>query len=285
MSLILDALRRAEAERRRDGGVDLHGLPESGAPRRSGLHPAWLAVAAAAAFLLAMLLWPRAQPPAPASAETRQPPPTAPRATATDQPQSVAATARVARPVADLDELLPPPPPPRPRTATAQPAPAAAETAPSDAADAQRPPTAGKPTAPQDASAATAENGASRPPATAEPAPSPPASDGTASTDATAAPAPQPEIPEPALPPELLVEDLDATPLPEMPPDYRAAFPRLSIDVHVWDEDPARRFVLIDLKRYREGMTTSHGLQIVRILPSGIVFAYRGRTVYYPLQR
>lgn len=76
-----------------------------------------------------------------------------------------------------------------------------------------------------------------------------------------------------------------ALPLREMPSDYRSAFPRLRVDVHVYDADVARRWVLINGKKYQEGATLPEGPRIAQITAEGIVFDFRGKTALLPLNR
>jgi hypothetical protein len=45
----------------------------------------------------------------------------------------------------------------------------------------------------------------------------------------------------------------------------------LRINVHVYDNNPAARFVLIDMHRYREGEAIDGGLTLERITPDGVV--------------
>jgi general secretion pathway protein B len=75
-----------------------------------------------------------------------------------------------------------------------------------------------------------------------------------------------------------------ATPLSEMPPAYRADFPQLSVEVHVWDSQPAKRFVLVNGKRYSEGDTLQQGPRLAEIAQEGLVLEYRGSRVLYSLQ-
>ncbi|WP_428312157.1 general secretion pathway protein GspB [Hydrocarboniphaga sp.] len=75
-----------------------------------------------------------------------------------------------------------------------------------------------------------------------------------------------------------------ATPLSEMPPAYRADFPALSVEVHVWDSLPAKRFVLVNGKRYSEGDTLAQGPRLAEIAQEGLVLEYRGSRVLYSLQ-
>ncbi|HWP95162.1 MAG TPA: general secretion pathway protein GspB [Gammaproteobacteria bacterium] len=58
--------------------------------------------------------------------------------------------------------------------------------------------------------------------------------------------------------------------------------PDLHLDVHAYADDPAQRFVFINLKRYREGETLSEGPRLLRILPDGVLLEYQGRTYLLP---
>lgn len=55
----------------------------------------------------------------------------------------------------------------------------------------------------------------------------------------------------------------------------RITLPRL--DVHVYSEDPQRRFILVDLDKYREGETLASGLVLEEILPNGTILSYDGQ--------
>ena len=83
---------------------------------------------------------------------------------------------------------------------------------------------------------------------------------------------------EPELPPELKK-------LKEMPVEYRSSFPSIRVDVHVYDEQPAARFVMINGRRYREGEVLAEGPRIVSIEEDGIVFNYRDVDVLFPITR
>jgi general secretion pathway protein B len=75
-----------------------------------------------------------------------------------------------------------------------------------------------------------------------------------------------------------------ATPLSEMPPAYRADFPALTVEVHVWDSDPAKRFVLVNGHHYNEGDTLAQGPRLAEIAQDGLVLEYHGSRVLYSLQ-
>lgn len=62
----------------------------------------------------------------------------------------------------------------------------------------------------------------------------------------------------------------------ELPPDQRSRVTRPRIDVHVHAEDPMRRFVLIELRRYREGDRLPSGARLERIEADGILLEENG---------
>lgn len=62
----------------------------------------------------------------------------------------------------------------------------------------------------------------------------------------------------------------------------QAGLPALHVDVHVWAERPADRFVLINLRRYREGDRIEEGAMIRHIVPEGVVLGYRGERYFLP---
>lgn len=104
-----------------------------------------------------------------------------------------------------------------------------------------------------------------------------------------AAPAPQPapaaEAEQPARLSSLTAAvGAGATPLSDMPPAYRADFPELTVEVHAWDSNPARRFVLIGGRRYGEGETLAQGPRLAEIAQDGLILEFRGSRVLYSLQ-
>lgn len=74
-----------------------------------------------------------------------------------------------------------------------------------------------------------------------------------------------------------------ATSLESMPQSYQAAFPTLSVDVHVWDSNPQKRFVLVSGRRYREGDTLAAGPKLVEIAQQGLIVDYNGERVLYSI--
>jgi general secretion pathway protein B len=129
---------------------------------------------------------------------------------------------------------------------------------------------------------------------------------------ATAAPAPQAYVPpvEPAAspPPAAVVNPADfapARPPGTLPPRSLAApspvgnggagtmdpslptaadlnargagVPDLNLALHVYDDAPANRYVLINSQRLREGESTTDGVRVERITPEGALLSWRGQ--------
>lgn len=102
-------------------------------------------------------------------------------------------------------------------------------------------------------------------------------------------PAPVTQMPRPA--PKSAVEPAPILPdqdqfetEPELPPRWqdlpleeRNSLPAPRIDVHVFAREPARRFVLINLRKYQEGDRVDEGATIESILADGIVLSYQGQ--------
>lgn len=122
-------------------------------------------------------------------------------------------------------------------------------------------------------------------PSPAEGRASPPVDSAQVGTTPAALPAPVTQMPLPAPPSEHLVQDRVASEIePELPPRWqdlpleeRNNLPLPHIDVHVFAREPARRFVLINLRKYQEGDTVEGGATLEAILADGIVLSYQGQ--------
>ncbi len=68
----------------------------------------------------------------------------------------------------------------------------------------------------------------------------------------------------------------------KMKPEFRRLFPKIDINVHVFDENPEDRFALIAMKRYVEGDTLSGGITVNEITPEGFILTYKKKTFVYP---
>ena len=54
------------------------------------------------------------------------------------------------------------------------------------------------------------------------------------------------------------------------------AVPEIQVSLHVYDADPAKRFVFLDGQRLREGDVAANGLRVERIDADGVVLDHRG---------
>lgn len=74
-------------------------------------------------------------------------------------------------------------------------------------------------------------------------------------------------------------------PLPRLAhllPSEREGLPPLHLSMHVYDPEPGARFVLIDGKRYRQGDSVAQGVVVDAIRSDGAVLSYRGRRFLLP---
>ncbi len=153
--------------------------------------------------------------------------------------------------------------------------------------------------------AATPGSATSPPPVAATPAPAPsatpapqgelqgafnaPAANGDAQADFYRDPATlPPDAPDPTL-------------LPETPPanpgvvygpssgaedaatvEAQTGLPPLSVDLHVFTDDPAKRAVFINGRRYTQGAQIAEGPTVEQITREGAVLSYRGRRFLLP---
>lgn len=116
----------------------------------------------------------------------------------------------------------------------------------------------------------------------AAPAPAaPPRSAAAAGATAIATPKP---IAAAALPsasgaPGSAVDDL---PISDLPPSQRAALPPLRLSMHVYAEDPAQRFVIIDGQRLRQGDALADGLHLLEVRREGLRLRWQDRVLWLP---
>lgn len=216
MSLILEALKKSEAERRRGQSPDLFGATLGTPPPRREIPRVWpLLLLGLILLASAWMIWSggsRGEP---------VPPPDAPVADGAPQPPAdVVPPARVvaAAPAA----------PPRPASGSSDDKPVA------------------KP-APLDPPQLSAEF---------EPAPS--------------------TNPEPAAPPEEALPTLAA-----LDAGSRAALPPLKLSMHVYAEEPGKRFAIIDGQRIGEGALLAGGV-VEAIRRDGVVININGRRLLLP---
>lgn len=67
----------------------------------------------------------------------------------------------------------------------------------------------------------------------------------------------------------------------ELSLDFRSGFSMPHMDVHVYDTDPSRRFVLVNLQKFREGDRLPNGAVIEKILPDDMQLSYQGTRFHY----
>jgi general secretion pathway protein B len=84
--------------------------------------------------------------------------------------------------------------------------------------------------------------------------------------------------PEPA-PEEVAAKDVPPQEL-RLPRDVEERLPAFLMTVHIYDEDPAKRFVLIDGRKHREGDLTRQDVQVEEILPDGVVLGFEGHRFF-----
>ncbi|GAA0752866.1 general secretion pathway protein GspB [Ideonella azotifigens] len=246
MSYILDALRRAEADRERERGQvpGLHTQPLPGSePVPAMSSRRWLPWAGGGLLLLAGVgagsWWTQREPAAPVSAPAPAPQVAAP----VEAPVISAAPVPVPAPTA----------PPAAQPVVSVPAPAASSIylptpapAPVVTPVPVKPRTATVPEAPQ--------------------APSP------ALTAAPPAPAPQPAAADTRVP---LVS--------ELPESLRRELPKLAISGSVYSDDPASRFLIVNGEVLHEGAKLGAELVLEQIRPHELVLRFKGQRYRQPV--
>jgi len=76
--------------------------------------------------------------------------------------------------------------------------------------------------------------------------------------------------PEPTEPRPPLMHELTWT--------FRSQLPQLALNVHMYSEDPAQRFVMINMQRYQEGdVMDNSGILVREVVADGVVLHHGGR--------
>jgi general secretion pathway protein B len=253
MSFILDALKKSESERQRQSGPGVF-QPRIASPRAR--FPVWaIALGLLLGVNLLVLLWVMTRP--------------------DPAPETGAAAPAAAAPAAATSAAP---------TAGSAPAAAAPAAAPVAAAGTRfNPPLIVDPTLGEDGgvSPGTAPAG-------------PPSSPGAAFNPNDYVPAqPGPAAPTTNAAAANAAAQRDAAATAGVPSNYatREALvargqnvPEVALSLHVYDADPARRFVFVNGQRGRDGETLSNGLRIEQILPEGAVLSWNGNRFFAPLQ-
>lgn len=63
----------------------------------------------------------------------------------------------------------------------------------------------------------------------------------------------------------------------ELPQEVRNRLDLPRLDLHVYSDEPRDRFIMVKLKKYREGERLESGLVLEKVLPDGIIMSYQGR--------
>jgi general secretion pathway protein B len=244
MSLILDALRKSEAERRRGEAPGLFtALPTSSATpaRKSSRLPWFLLLAIFVVALMAWWVWPTPPAASPVIAEVVAPSPSSRR---TPGPIESGPLDPGVRRGDDLAQRAPPPA-----------SPVIAEV--------------------------VAPSPSSR--RTPGPIESSPVDPGVHRGDDVSQSLPVPPPPPPSAAPETPAEPpLEALPtLASLAPAERAALPPLKLSMHVWSEAPNARLAIIDGQRVMEGSTVG-GSIVAEIRRDGVVLEVHGRRYLLP---
>ncbi len=260
MSLILDALKRADAERARAQGR-LPALQDEvlaarvsqpvvssfdpQAPLRPAPPPAWARPRVAAALLGGVLLLGLAML---ALGPAR-------RAEAPPQPAATAPTSPAAPEPASVPAAVPAPVP--------APVPATAPVRANQSARLPKPPPA--------PAAQAAHKAQAKVPAQATPP--------TAPAQAATPAAPPPQDRAPAASPATVAAAAASAPLPgyaDLPDTVKAGMPRLVLSGIVYSADPASRMLLVNGQVFREGDAVAAGLVLERIGPRQATFSING---------
>lgn len=230
MSLILEALRKSEAERRRGLPPDLHAERAAAPAHARAPIPAWAWIVASL-LVLAIAAWFWNQ------------------RVGGDEPQATAPLGEPASPAARPEAVTEA----APRLPARTPAPALPVV---DAAPAAAP------------EIGTAEQQNAAPPEPSQAAAS-------SQVDEVASP-PQPRRMAP--PPD----DGRVLALGELDPGTRQALPPLKMSMHLWNEVPSQRFVILDGRRMTEGDSLGEA-SIVRIERDGVLLEWQGRGIRIPV--
>jgi general secretion pathway protein B len=61
-----------------------------------------------------------------------------------------------------------------------------------------------------------------------------------------------------------------------MPGGFVSNLPVMNIDIHSYDARPKKRYVLVNMEKYREGDYLTEGPLLIEILPEGVIMEHMG---------
>jgi general secretion pathway protein B len=94
-------------------------------------------------------------------------------------------------------------------------------------------------------------------------------------------PAVQP-VPAEARPKARAAADVEVLPTADDLTASGTSLPELHLDIHVHSQNPAERFVFVNMRKYQEGQTTKEGPSVERITPDGVILNQRGLRFLLP---
>lgn len=259
MSLILEALRKSEAERRLGQAPDLLApMPVLRVPATRRRWPAWVAGACILAVAMASAWWwmraTSTTPSAPVTRPAAQPAPNGTNASVAATPAGDAQLSSTSIPASQSPVILLP----------AANVPVAAAIARKPVAALPMPKLAGAPLPPTPALASATT-------IAPKPGNEPIARLAPAATASTAAP--------PALAP---TDEPSLATLADLSPDERNGLPALKVSMHVYADEPAQRFMIVDGQRVGEGARMAAGVILVHIRRDGAEIDVHGRRLLLP---
>ncbi len=69
----------------------------------------------------------------------------------------------------------------------------------------------------------------------------------------------------------------------DLPDGFLEKLPPLNIDIHSYDKQPGRSYVLINMEKYRAGDTLTEGPVLSEVLMDGVVLEYMGERFVLPI--
>ena len=99
-----------------------------------------------------------------------------------------------------------------------------------------------------------------------------------------------PPAPDPTLVPDAPVSysaalvEQSPPPIADLPAQATAGLPELSVDLHIFADDPAQRAVFINGRRYQRGGVLVEGPTVEEITREGAVLSYHGQRFLLPRQ-
>jgi general secretion pathway protein B len=98
-----------------------------------------------------------------------------------------------------------------------------------------------------------------------------------------------PDAPDPTLIPDtpantpgVTYGDAPPATIEKLPAERSAELPELNVDLHIYVDDPAKRAVFINGRRYVQGARIQEGPMVEEITREGAVLSYRGRRFLLP---